>query len=117
MPGDAPAAAGTTVAGYNPEELMLLSLSECHMLTYLNLAQKARLVVRAYSDRASCAVGKGASGMTQIVEATLRPRVTVARGTDLAAAHALHERAHHYCYMANSVNFPVSNEPSILEEG
>lgn len=116
VPGALPAAFGGHERGYSPEDLMILSLSECHCLTYLRLAQKNRLAIVRYEDRASGRLGKNANGMTQMVEVVLRPRVTVARGTDVAAAKALHERAHHHCFMANSVNFPVRNEPEIVEE-
>ncbi|MGZ5570822.1 MAG: OsmC family protein [Usitatibacter sp.] len=116
VPGAQPPVFGGNANGYNPEELMLLSLSQCHMLTYLALVEKAKLVVRRYEDRATGSLGKGASGKTQMVEATLRPRVTLARGSDVAAARALHERAHAHCFMGNSVNFPVRNEPEMLEE-
>ncbi len=116
VPGALPAALGGHDRGYSPEDLMILSLSECHCLTYLRLAEKNRIAIRRYEDRAQGRLAKGPTGMTQMVEVVLRPRVTVARGTDLAAAKALHERAHHYCFMANSVNFPVRNEPEIVEE-
>jgi organic hydroperoxide reductase OsmC/OhrA len=115
MPGALPAALGGHNRGYSPEDLMILSLSECHCLTYLRLAQKNRLAIRRYEDRATGRLGKNAAGMTQLLEVVLRPRVTVARGTDLAAARTLHERAHHHCFMANSVNFPVLHEPEIVE--
>jgi organic hydroperoxide reductase OsmC/OhrA len=116
VPGALPAAFGGHSRGYSPEDLMILSLSECHLLTYLRLAQKSRIAILRYRDRATGRLGKNASGMIQLVEVVLRPRVTVARGSDLAAAKALHERAHHHCFMANSVNFPVRNEPEIVEE-
>lgn len=116
LPGAQPPSFGGEGRGYNPEELILLSLSQCHMLTYLALAEKTRIVVRAYSDRAAGTLGKGASGRTQMVEAVLHPVVTVARGADVEAARALHARAHTHCFMANSVNFPVRNEPRIVED-
>jgi organic hydroperoxide reductase OsmC/OhrA len=116
IPGALPAQFGGHNRGYSPEDLMILSLSECHLLTYLRLAQKNRIAISSYEDRASGRLGKNAAGMTQLVEVVLRPRVTVARGTDVAAAKALHDRAHHHCFMANSVNFPVLHEPEIIEE-
>ncbi len=39
--------------------------------------------------------------------------MTIAAGSDADVALALHEKAHHECFIANSVNFPVRNEPSI----
>lgn len=116
MPGALDASFGGHDRGYNPEELMILALSECHLLTYLVLAQKSRIAIRRYEDRATGRLGKGASGMTQLVEVVLHPKVTVARGTDTAAARALHDRAHHHCFIANSVNFPVLHEPEIVGE-
>ncbi len=116
MPGALPTVFGGHDRGYNPEELLLLSLSECHMLTYLRMAAKEGIAVRGYDDHAVGRVGKGPSGMTQMAEVTLHPRVAVARGTDLAAARALHDRAHRACFMANSMNFPVLYEPEIVEE-
>jgi organic hydroperoxide reductase OsmC/OhrA len=46
----------------------------------------------------------------RFTDALLRPRVTLAVGSDLAKAEALHEKAHHGCFIANSVNFPVRHE-------
>src|SRR5437762_3157654 len=54
-------------------------------------------------------------GKLRFTEVVLRPRVTVAPGTSLDRARALHEPAHDDCYIANSVNFPVRHEPTIIE--
>ncbi len=116
MPGALPPSLGGHDRGYSPEDLLILSLSECHLLTYLALAQKRGLAIRRYEDRATGKLGKNASGQTQMAEVVLHPRVTVARGADLAMARDLHERAHHHCFIANSVNFPVRHEPEIVEE-
>ncbi len=113
--GSSPVPLGGEGARYNPEELMTLSLSECHMLTYLALAAKKRVAVLAYEDRATGTLGKGPSGKMQMVKVLLRPKVTVARGTDLADAQAMHEKAHAHCFMANSVNFPVEHAPEVVE--
>lgn len=113
--GSAPAAFGGDPRGYNPEELMALSLSQCHLLTYLAIAAKRGIRVLHYEDHAVAQLGKNAEGRTQMVEVLLRPKVTVAKGTNLEDARALHERAHSACFMANSVNFPVRHEPEILE--
>jgi organic hydroperoxide reductase OsmC/OhrA len=118
IPASAPAVFGGDASRYNPEELMIMSLAECHMLTYLAVAAKKRLAILAYQDRATGSLGLGASGTAgkmSLQEVVLRPRVTVARGTDLAEAMALHEKAHANCFMANSVNFPVRYEPQTVE--
>ncbi len=116
IPGASAPVFGGHARGYNPEELLILSLSECHMLTYLALAAKNGLAVRRYEDHASGRLGRAPGGKTQMLEVVLRPRVTVVRGADLATARSLHEPAHRHCFMANSVNFPVLHEPDIAEE-
>jgi organic hydroperoxide reductase OsmC/OhrA len=113
-----PAAFGGDSDRYNPEELMLMSLSQCHMLTYLAVAAKKRITIVGYEDRATGELGigpHGVAGKMSMQKAVLHPRVTVAKGTDLADANAIHEKAHANCFMANSVNFPVTAEPTIVE--
>ena len=119
--GSAPAVFGGDAARYNPEELLLMALSECHMLTYLAVAAKRNLSILAYEDRATGTLGLGTNGIKSgplgkmsMQQVTLRPRVTVAKGTDLAEALAIHERAHANCFIANSVNFPVRHEAQIV---
>ena len=117
------AASSPTVYGgddnrYNPEELLLMSLAQCHMLTYLAIAAKKRMTILAYEDRATgtLSVGEhGATGKMSMQEVTLHPRVTVAVGTNLADAGAIHEKAHANCFIANSVNFPVTCEAVTTE--
>ena len=113
--GSAPAIFGGEPRGYNPEELMALSLSQCHMLTYLAITAKRGIAVLHYEDHAVAQLGKNAEGRTQMVEVLLRPKVVVAKGTNLEDARALHAKAHTACFMASSVNFPVRNEPEIVE--
>ena len=98
---------------YNPEELLVMSLSSCHMLWYLHLCADAKLVVLAYVDEATGTMVEDGLAGAQFTEVTLRPRVTIEDGGDKALAQSLHERAHHLCYVANSVNFPVRCEPSV----
>ncbi len=93
---------------HNPEDLLISALSSCHMLWYLHLASEAGIVVQAYQDD-PLAVGESErSGAGRFLRATLRPKITVPVGTDLAAADAIHGRIHTMCYIARSVNFPVS---------
>jgi organic hydroperoxide reductase OsmC/OhrA len=114
VPASSPAVFGGDETRYNPEVLMMLSLSQCHMLTYLAIAAKKRIAVLKYEDQVTGTVGTGPAGKTQMIDVLLRPRVTVAKGTDLADAKAMHDKAHANCFMANSVNFSVRNEPVIV---
>lgn len=100
-------------ARHNPEELLVASLSSCHMLWYLHLAAEAGIVVTAYEDSAEGVMEEDAGGTGRFVTVTLRPRVHCAPDADRALALALHERAHDKCFIANSVNFPVRCEAAI----
>ena len=116
VPGSSPTVFGGEATRYNPEELVTIALAECHMLTYLALAAKRRVAVLAYEDHARASLGKDpVTGRMKLLSALLRPRVTVAKGTDLAQALAMHAKAHEHCFVANSVNFPVENAPEIVE--
>jgi organic hydroperoxide reductase OsmC/OhrA len=100
---------------YNPEDLLVASLSSCHCLSYLALAARAGVVVTAYHDQASGVLAM-LDGKLRFREVTLRPRVTVRKGTDEEKAQQLHKQAHQECFIASSVNFPVGNQPSIVVE-
>ena len=98
---------------YNPEELLVMSLSSCHMLWYLHLCAEAKVVVTEYVDDATGTMVESGMEGGHFTEVTLRPLVTIEPGGDKVQAELLHERAHHLCYVANSVNFPVRCEPVI----
>jgi organic hydroperoxide reductase OsmC/OhrA len=101
-------------ACWNPEELLVASLSACHQLWYLHLCADAGVVVVAYQDEAQGTMVEEASGSGQMEQVTLHPRVTVSAGSDREVAARLHEDAHKNCFIARSVNFPVHCEPIIL---
>ena len=118
LPGSSPPIFGGEASRYNPEELLLMSLAQCHMLTYLAIAAKKQMSILAYEDRATgtLAIGEfGANGKMSMQQVVLHPRVVVAKGTNLADARAIHEKAHANCFIANSVNFPVTFEAEIVE--
>ena len=98
---------------YNPEELLVVALSTCHLLSYLAECARAGVHVVAYEDSAA-GVMSVRDGKLRFTSVVLRPRVTVAAGTNVEKATALHHDAHEGCFIANSVNFPVTNEPTIV---
>ena len=100
-------------ARWNPEELLVASLSACHKLWYLHLCAISGIVVTAYIDHAEGEMLEQADGSGRFVRVALRPRVTVAPESDLAKARELHDRAHAMCFIASSVNFAVGHEPEI----
>ena len=103
-------------ARHNPEDLLVAALSACHMLWYLHLCTTAGIVVTAYEDTADGTMRTQADGTGEFTEVTLRPRVTLAGGSDGALAERLHETANEMCFIARSVNFPVTHVPEIVIE-
>lgn len=101
---------------YNPEELLVASLSSCHMLWYLHLCAEAKVIVTRYVDYPIGTMMASAEGGGQFSKVLLRPIVRIASQSDPALAAQLHEQAHQKCFIANSVNFPVLCEPSIQLE-
>ena len=113
--GSSDAAFRGDASRHNPEDLLVAALSSCHMLAYLHLAATAKVVVTAYSDVAEGMMETDADG-GRFVEVVLRPTVTISATSDAAKAEALHAVAHHACFIASSVNFPVHCEPRIVVE-
>ena len=99
---------GGDPALHNPEDLLIASLSACHMLWYLHLASNAGIVVHGYRDEPEAIGETTADGAGRFLRATLRPSIRVAAGADLARADAIHLEVHKYCFIARSVNFPVA---------
>jgi len=98
---------------WNPEELLLAALAQCHMLSYLHVAASHGVIVIAYTDAAVGTMRQTSSGGGQFTSATLRPRVTIA-GDDSELASSLHAEASAKCFIAASVNFAVSHEVETL---
>jgi organic hydroperoxide reductase OsmC/OhrA len=98
---------------WNPEELLVASLSACHQLWYLHLCADAGIVVTAYEDTAGGTMVDDATGAGSFTQVTLRPHATLAAGSDPALAIALHDVAAEKCAIARSMNFPVSCEPAV----
>lgn len=98
---------------HNPEDMLVAALSSCHMMSYLHMATMAGVVVTDYTDAAEGTMETAGNG-GHFVEVVLRPAVTISAASDPAKALAAHEEAHHACFIANSVNFPVRCEPRIV---
>ncbi len=101
---------------YNPEDLLVASLSACHMLSYLHLCAVNHVSVVDYRDAALGVMDENTDGSAQFSRVTLRPTVKISPGDDAAKAHALHADAHHLCFIARSVNFPVDVAPTITQQ-
>lgn len=101
---------------YNPEELLVAALSQCHMLWYLSRCAKNRVVVTAYEDATIGTMIEHGDGAGEFTNVTLHPRITLADPAQRELADSLHEEAHRLCFIARSVNFPVQVEPEYLPE-
>jgi organic hydroperoxide reductase OsmC/OhrA len=101
-------------ARWNPEELLVASLAQCHMLWFLHLAAVSRVVVTGYVDRPEGTMLEQDDGAGQFTRVVLRPEVTVADESMRERSQELHDQAHAKCYVARSVNFPVLHEPTVL---
>ena len=111
IPGSADKPFRGTPERWNPEELLLAALAQCHMLSYLHVAVKNGIVVTDYDDDAvgtMLQVGEGG----HFTSVTLRPVVTISSG-DPELARSIHAEASQLCFIASSVNFPVLHEPTI----
>jgi len=98
---------------WNPEDLLVASLSSCHMLWYLHLCAVNGVAVTSYEDCAEGVMQEQPGGEGRFTEVVLQPEIVLAPGSDVDRAHALHAEAHARCFIANSVNFPVRHEPVI----
>lgn len=117
LPGSSDPAFRGDPSRYNPEELLVASLSACHMLTYLHLCSDAGIVVTGYADEAEGTMVETRDGGGRFTEVVLRPTVTVRPGADAERAARLHDRAHQLCFIAGSVSFPVRREARVVVEG
>jgi organic hydroperoxide reductase OsmC/OhrA len=95
---------------HNPEDLLVASLSSCHMLTYLALCARNKISVLSYSDEATGVMKTTPDGGGKFESVTLHPRVEISDPAQRELATRLHEKAHALCFIAESVNFPVGHE-------
>jgi organic hydroperoxide reductase OsmC/OhrA len=101
------------VERWNPEELLIAALSQCHMLSFLHVAADAGVVVTSYRDNAQGTLTLERNGGGRVTDVVLRPRVVI-DGQVPTNITELHHRARELCFIANSVNFPVRHEPETL---
>ncbi len=101
---------------YNPEELLVAALSGCHMLSYLHLCATAGVIVIEYTDNATGVMMQSADGKGSFEKVNLHPKVIVSEKTMIPKAIELHKKANEYCFIANSVNFPVHHEPQAFSK-
>lgn len=96
-------------ANIDPEEAYVASISSCHMLTFLYAAKIAGFQIDAYEDEAVGEMAKSATGVPWMATVTLNPRISY--GGDKRPSPAeeteLHKKAHHGCFIAQSVKTDI----------
>ena len=98
-------------SGVDPEEAFVASLSSCHMLWVLFFAAKGGFVVDSYRDAAEGHMEKTADGSQWMARVVLRPEIRFSGAApDTATLAAMHDKAHHACFIANSVKTVVTVE-------
>jgi organic hydroperoxide reductase OsmC/OhrA len=110
---------------YNPEELFVSSISSCHMLWYLHLAAVNDIIVLEYEDHAEGIMQEQEDGSGSFTSITLKPVIKIAKpttqdeqaggATQVQRAIDLHAEAHRKCFIANSVNVPITHEPQVSQ--
>jgi len=101
---------------YNPEELLLSTLSSCHMLMYLHFCAVNKITVTEYIDQPEGIMKEEENGSGRFTLATLKPTIKIVEPEKVEKAKSLHDQAHEYCFIANSVNFPINVAPNIIVE-
>jgi len=99
---------------YSPEELLVGSLSACHMLWFLHLCADAGIVVTDYCDDAAGTMATHGDGAGEFTKVVLKPRAVITDPSRIEDATALHTRAHEMCFIARSVNFQVEYQPVVV---
>jgi organic hydroperoxide reductase OsmC/OhrA len=101
---------------YSPEDLLVASVSSCHMLWFLHLSCVAGIVVTGYVDRAEGTMVETDDGGGHFEEVILRPLITIDGNIDAAKLEEVHHKAHQLCFIANSCNFPIRHQPEYAFE-
>lgn len=101
---------------WNPEQLFLSSIAQCHMLWYLGLAAQAGITVNGYKDRPTGVMVEEANGAGQFDSVTLNPVVTISADSDSAVAENLHHQVADYCFIARSIQTPIHHNVTIEQD-
>lgn len=95
----------------DPEQMLVASISTCHMLTFLHMARNAGFVITRYRDEAVGVMEKNTAGRMAVTKVTLRPEITYeGRRPTAEEADKLHHQAHEECFIANSVTTEIGVE-------
>ncbi|MBK9272048.1 MAG: OsmC family protein [Saprospiraceae bacterium] len=99
---------------YNPEEMLLMAVSSCHMLWYLHLCADAGVIVMNYIDRPEATLTFDQNGVGRMEGFVLKPEVSISPDSNASRAIELHKEANKRCFIANSLNVPIHHKPVVL---
>jgi organic hydroperoxide reductase OsmC/OhrA len=92
----------------DPEQMLVGAINTCHMLSFLHIAREAGFLVSRYRDEAVGVMEKREDGEMWVSKVTLHPEITwVGREPTPAELGEMHHRAHHICFIANSVKTEI----------
>ena len=94
---------------YNPEDLLLSSLTSCHMMSYLYCCAQNNIEVVSYSDESEAFLEVNSDGSGRITKVILNPIVYITDPNQIEEANSLHKKANRLCFIANSCNFVVEH--------
>jgi organic hydroperoxide reductase OsmC/OhrA len=93
----------------DPEEAFVAAIASCHLLSFVYVAQQKGFEIARYEDAAVGVMTKNERRKSWVSRVDLTPQITWAgdkRPTPEEVA-ALHEEAHHECFIANSVKTEI----------
>ena len=96
---------------YNPEDLLLSSLTSCHMMSYLYCCMQYKIEVISYQDHSEATLQVNPDGSGKIIKVDLFPEIIISNSSQIELALSLHKKANELCFIANSCNFPVYHHP------
>lgn len=97
-----------SVERVDSEEAFVAAVASCHMLTFLAIAARKRIVIESYEDAAVGTMEKNEEGRLAVTRIVLRPRIDFGgEPPDASALARLHEQAHEHCFIANSIRTQV----------
>jgi len=99
---------------YNPEDLLLSALTSCHMMSYLYVCAQHQIEVLHYSDTAEGDLEVASDGSGSFKTVRLQPVVTIKNADQKEVALQLHEKANALCFIANSCNFDIVHNATIV---
>jgi len=93
----------------DPEEAFIASLSSCHMLFFLSIAAKKKLLIDSYDDNAIGILEENSQDQLVMTKITLDPKIIFSnKQPSKEEIKKMHHLAHQQCFLANSVKTEIT---------